>query len=559
MMSNRSTLLLLLCLASLGFAQKKKETPDMTMWRGGKITFDVGLGLDMLGVGTGSALGGGILSPRLANGAAAVFSNPAELTLLTAPQMVFDAKLGLGTGTLGLKGNDLLTNKSLKSQTDSFLKDSSIFRFDKVNGFKSYSEVKNGAAGFNGQVNALTVAFPLRRGLVIALGSYYPIDVGVNLHLSDLSLKLRATRASGSQTIGIDFLLDMGLTANLLAQSNVLSTGIGWQALDGKKGSLSLGASAKRYDVRAVLGWSMPIEGLVSIQKNEAYFNNPDDKAIDFASGETNELKWNAHGDYRDTKWGFSIGAFYNALKLIGNALTALNISVVYDKAPSFTLFDPGATSESFQPVFLVGKFGGKGANSMQILIDSLKLSKPNLTRKTENVFSDRILLKQASSLSFGVDVGLRKHTLAVNYIRYFGDYSMRFSDYVLGKKLTSGVKFAADFELPEKMQGWGWLLLPVRLLYLDVDGLLFQAFQSRTGYSHPHYRFGGGVVLGNAIVQGIGNASTAKSLKNALNSPFPTGFALGRQYTIYDRFTVGVMVFGFPDVALKTSVAVGL
>jgi hypothetical protein len=547
-----------LLLASLN-GQSKKDTPDLTLWQGGKITFDASIGLELLGAGSGSALGGGLIAPRLKSGAAAVFSNPAELATITAPQIVLDSRFGVGSGTFGLSGNTLVSNKTLATQTDNFLKDSSIFRYDKVNGFKKYSVVNEGDASLNGEVSSFTAAFPLGKGVVAAIGSSYPLNIALNMHVSDLAMKLRANRVTGSQTITIDILLNLGVTTNLLLQSNVMSAGLGWYAYSGKKGSLSLGVSAKRYDVRAALGLDMPIDGVMSIQKNEAYFNNPDDRAIDFASGETNALYWNAKGDYRDKKWGFVVAANYNATRLIDSALAGLNFSFVYESVPSLTLYDANAVSESYQPVFLVGKMGGKGKDSMQIMIDSLRLSKPNLTRSTHNVFSDKIVLTQPSSLTIGTDVGFGPHTVSFNYVHYFKEFSMNFSDYTLGKKLGSGIKFGADFKFPDRLRGWGWLLVPVRLLYLDVDGLLLQAFASSTGYSNPHYRFGGGAVFGTAIVQGIENKSTAKNLKDALNSPLPTGFALGRQYTIFDRYTIGMMVLGYPDIAMKTSVCVNL
>jgi hypothetical protein len=65
--------------------------------------------------------------------------------------------------------------------------------------------------------------------------------------------------------------------------------------------------------------------------------------------------------------------------------------------------------------------------------------------------------------------------------------------------------------------------------------------------------------MFGTPIVSGIGKAETAKNLRDALNTPIPLGFALGRQYTIFQRFTVGVLVFGFPDLALRTSVGIDL
>lgn len=556
--SVKKILSILLIVSSLALAQKTKDTPTLSAWQGGTISFDVGLGLNMLGVGTGSAIAGGVLSPRLNNGAASIFFNPAELTSLTSPNIILDSRFGIGTGTFGMKGNSLLSDQQLSEQTDSFLKDSSIFLFDKVNGFKIPSKVSSGSAGFLGQLTSFSVGIPLSHGLVLGFGSYYPIDINIGLHVSDLSMKLRATRETGTQTIGIDFLLNMALTTNLLIRSNVMNVGLGYEVFNKNYGQLSLGASAKRYDVRTVLNLDMPIDGLISIQKVEYYFNNPADRAVDFSSGETNTLKWTAHGDYRDTKWGFTVGAYYNGVRFIDSALSALNISIVYDYAPSFTMVDPLAKSESYSPVFLVGKPGGKGKDSMQILIDSLKLSKPNLTRTTENVFSNTLSLKQASSLTFGLDLGLGKHTIAFNYVKYFGDYAMTFSDYQIGKKLTSGIKLAADFTMPPRLAGWSWLLLPVRLLYLDIDGLLFQAFQSQTGYENSHYRFGGGIVMGTAIANGM-KPETAKSLRSALDTPLPTGFTLGRQYTIYSRYTIGVMVFGLPDIAFKTSVGIEL
>jgi hypothetical protein len=544
--------------ATIASAQKSDETPTLTEWRGGTISFDAGLGLNMLGAGMGSATAGGVLSPRLNNGAASIFYNPAELFSLTSPNIIIDSRIGIGTGTFGLAGNSLLSDQELSTQTDTFLKDSSIFKYDKVNGFKVPSKVSSGSAGFPGRLTSFSVGIPVAPGLAIGFGSYYPIDMNIGLRVSDVSMKLQAARETGTQTIGIDFLLNLGVTSDMIVRSNVMNFGFGVEAFNKPYGQLSLGASAKRYDVRTMLDLDMTVDGLISIQKVEYYFNNPADRAIDFASGETNALGWSAHGDYRDTRWGFTVGAYYNALALIDSSMSALNVSIVYDKSPSFTMTDANAKSVSYEPAFLVGKPGGTGSDSMQIMIDSLKLSKPNLTHPTQNVFSTTMTLNQASSLTLGLDLGFGRNTLALNYVKYFGDYALTFADYRIGKTLSSGVKVGADFAMPSRLEGWSWLLLPVRLLFLDIDGMLFQAFPSTTGYTNSHYRFGGGVVTGTAIASGM-KAETASSLRTTLGSPLPVGFSMGRQYTIFSRYTIGVMVFGVPDIAFKTTLGIML
>ncbi|MCK9410078.1 MAG: hypothetical protein M0R68_13205 [Bacteroidetes bacterium] len=552
----KKILFLLFFSSSYILAQSASDTPTLTSWRGGIVNFQAGIGLNMLGVGTASATAGGVLSPRLNNGAASIFYNPAELITLRRPHVIIDSRLGVGTDLFGIEGNTLLSDQTLSQQTDDFLKDTSIFIYDKKNGFKLPSKVKNGSAGLLGQFTSFSVGIPIARGLVLGFGSYYPMDLSLGFRVSDVSMKLRATRETGTQTIGIDILLNMAVSTNLLIRSNVMNIGLGYELMNNRFGQLSIGVTGKRYDVRTVLDLDLPIDGLIAIQKSEYYFNDPLDRAIDFEAGETNALKWKAHGDYRDTRWGGTFGIYYNAVRYIDTAIAALNLSVLYEYAPSFTMDDPLANSKSYAPVFLVGKPGGTGADSMQILIDSLRLSKPSLTKETHNVFSNTLTVSQASSLTLGMDLGFGAHTIALNYVHYFGEYGFIFDRYHVTKKLTSGIKVGLDFTLPNRMTGWNWLLLPVRLLYLDVDGLLFQAFQSSTGYRNSHYRLGGGVVLGSADAHGM-DPDMAKSLRTSLGTVLPTGFALGRQYTIFARYTVGVLVFGIPDIAFKTSLGI--
>ena len=95
-------------------------------------------------------------------------------------------------------------------------------------------------------------------------------------------------------------------------------------------------------------------------------------------------------------------------------------------------------------------------------------------------------------------------------------------------------------------------LTLPIRLLFLDIDGLLFQTFRGVTGYKNSHYRFGTSFMLGDGIVT-VNN----DSLLDILDLPLPRSFSMGRQYTIFDHLDVGVTVLAFPDFMLKYSFGV--
>jgi len=113
------------------------------------------------------------------------------------------------------------------------------------------------------------------------------------------------------------------------------------------------------------------------------------------------------------------------------------------------------------------------------------------------------------------------------------------------------------DVKLADKVKGASWLLLPLRMFpFFDFDGMIFQLLGNYTKYSNPHYRFEGGLVTGDGIVEGIAKAEDRKSMKKALDSVFPTGIAISREYTIYDKLHVGVMVFGFPDFAMRYGIA---
>jgi len=128
---------------------------------------------------------------------------------------------------------------------------------------------------------------------------------------------------------------------------------------------------------------------------------------------------------------------------------------------------------------------------------------------------------------------------------------------YEIGKETSFGLKLAANFAFDDELEGWGYAAIPIRLLYLDIDGLLFQIFRSVTDYRNPHYRVALGAVFGNEIMSDFGKDYN-DIIKTAFSLPYPYGFSLSRQYTVFNNLNVGVMIFGFPDLALKFSIGYG-
>jgi len=125
-------------------------------------------------------------------------------------------------------------------------------------------------------------------------------------------------------------------------------------------------------------------------------------------------------------------------------------------------------------------------------------------------------------------------------------EYSFQFDKYKIGKNLTAGLKLGASFRMPDELNGWNWAYLPLRLLYLDFDGMLMQLFKNQTHYQNSYYKVSGGVMFGDAIVEGIFDKDQAKSLKDGLNLPLPSGFALTREYNVFEYVNCLFPIFNF-------------
>ncbi len=542
---------LLILGARLTLAQSS-DTPEMSYWSGGNLNLNFQLNMNSTGFSPNGGTFGGVVSPNLQSGIYSVFGNPAELGKLSNPQIMFDAAWGISTGTLGLSQNDLLSPSDIASSTDDFLKDTTTFIFNN-SGFKSYTEVNSldvslRKAGFG----SFAASVPISSMFNFGFGYTQPFAFSLDLAMANIRTALRTTKTVGNNETAIDFILNSDLKTKLSMRMSMLSFSLGVNfGAEKMADNFYAGLTLNKYSVFHRSYFNLYSNGMMVLNdNNEYYFNDPNDENLDRTKGETNALYWRADGSYSDSRWGVKFGLLLEPQE----SIPFMNMSLVVDYVPSFVLTDPNAASVSYQPKFLVGRFMGTKDEALDILIDSLSLAKPNLTVPTHNVFTDTVFLNMPSSLNFGLDFKLGDHTLALNLIKYFNEFSYQFDKYKIGKKISGGIKFGMDFKFPTQMEGWDWALMPVRLLYLDFDGLLFQLFGDETGYSNPHFRLGGGLMFGDAIVEGVEDKDQAKSLKDLFDMPLPSGFAFGKEYTVFNKLTISTVVYGYPDLFMKYS-----
>ena len=547
------TIILSILLLQQLLVAQDSDTPVMQYFDGGKMNFSFRLGLNGFGGGTGNGNFGGVISPSLNNGSASMFYNPAGLGFLKSTEFFFDSKVSFSLESFGAGKDDVISPDMIKDGLDDVLTDTATFIFPEEN-YRRDTEVKEADLGQAGGITAFGIAVPVTKNITAGLGYSILADVTMDLLVSGISTDLKTTKTVGSEETEIDIVLRNSFAMNMSLKLNQLVFSTGAEIFNDNKGHLNAGISAVRYSAGEYLFVNLNTTGMMILDNsNEYYFNNPNDKTLNSEAGERNDLFWRASGNYETTEWGFKFGTFYQYTDK-NSFLSHFKFSLIYDNMPKLTMVDENAYSESYQPKFLTGKFLGEDDDALDFVVDSIEITKPHLTVPTNNEFSDSVNISFPSSLLLGIDANFGDHTFALNIVKYFDELSYEFGKYKMGLNASTGIKAGFDFKFPEELKGWAWALLPVRLLYLDFDGLLLQAFQARTGYSDPHYRVGGGLIMGDPIVEGFSDEAQKADLESALNSGIPTGFALGRSYTVLENLRVGVLVFGFPNLALKYS-----
>jgi hypothetical protein len=413
-------------------------------------------------------------------------------------------------------------------------------------------------------LSSFALAVPVHRRFVVAAGMHYPLDLSLGLSATGIEAQFEGEQSLGDQSIGINVQMNLDAVLDLSMRINTFSFGMGGLLYEGRFGGLTAGVAFNRYQITHALRAGIQPEARVEVSGlREYFFNDPGDTGLDVVAGETNAFYWRAQGNFTDAAWGVRAGLVYQI------PWAGWNLSLAYNGTPTFRLSDDQAFAEGYVPSFIDLDASGEesvDAEGSLLAFDALNLAKPNLTQATGDSLGQVLTFRMPTSVTAGLDIALGPHTVAVNYIHYLNGFSYRGvygkpgenledNTFALGKDLTSGVRLGVDLKFPDRLKGGAWALIPVRLLFLDLDGLLFQALGKYTGYKNPHYRFGGGVGFGPAVLEGR-LAGQTEGLGTALGSPLPGGFSLGRQYTVFDNLDVGMMVFSVPDLLFRVSLA---
>lgn len=532
------------------YAQDDDSEPsELHLFRGGFLDVNFGLNLNNVGSSIGSGAMGGLITSRVKNGALNVNLNPALLGLMTEGQVSFSSRVGLGTSmTSGIKTSLRGTfNDEIESAiNDEFSNEANWTQFPET--YINPTKIRDFDLGFNDEISSISFAAPINDKYVIA-GSYnYPASINLDFGVTGLSAKLAQEQGTEEVAIRFDVLMNVSLLTEMRFRMSTLSIGGGMKLYESFDRKITAGATITRYQVDNTRKLKADLSGLVVVGgADERFFNNENDPNLNPELGESNAFFMDAYGSFQSTGYGAKIGFNYQLDERV-------NFSIVYDHVPDFDLVGKDKIASAFLPVFLVGSGDDILKGDIEVTLDSLQANKPNLTTERDiSSIVDDGTLRLPSSIKFGTDIVMGKHTMVLNYTNYLSELSFENGGQTIGKNLTYGIGLGFDFKMRDRFDsGWQLLSLPIRLLFLDFDGLLFQSLGRVTGYKDSHYRLGGNIVFGDGIV-------TVKNdgLRSTLGGTLPQSFSMGRQYTLFDKLDVGVTVLAIPDLFLKYSVAI--
>ncbi|MBO6535497.1 MAG: hypothetical protein JJ966_04700 [Balneolaceae bacterium] len=546
-----TVLIVLSVLPLAGWAQEEEneDANELHVFRGGYMDVNFGLNVNTVGSSLGSGSMGGVISSRVSNGALSVNLNPAHLTNLKKGYLAIDTRLGLGTNYISSVNKELLktVNEELDTAVnDEFSNEASWTTFPET--YIKPTEMRSLDVGFDDEIASIAFAAPISDNFTLAGAYTYPVSVNLDFGVTGLSAKLAQEQGTDEVAIRFDVLMNISLLTQMNFRMSSLSLGGGAKIFDTRRKKLSVGATVTRYELTNTRNLQADLSGLVVVGgADERYFNDPNDPNLNRDLGESNSFFMNAYGEFAATEYGTRLGLYYNLDD-------EFNLSIVYNQMPTFQMRGTNKVASAFLPVFLVGTGDEVLSGDIEVALDSLQANKPNLTteRDISSLVSDGEL-QIPSSLLLGIDFGLGKHTMAFNYSRYFGDLSFKHGSTTIGKAATHGLGLGFDFRMRDRWVSPAQILtLPVRLLFLDIDGLIFQSLGRFTGYKNSHYRIGGNVIIGEGIA-----TNDNESLRNNLGNPLPQSFSMGRQYTIFGNLDVGVTVLAVPDLMLKYSVGI--
>jgi len=527
-------------------------------FEGGFLQADIRLGSNLFGSGVGGGSFGRVQSAFQRIDGAVVFGNPAALSFVNHRQIGIETRFPLRNGLFGIGSPSLMSASTIRNRTDDILAD-----FDFPSDEEPvYTKVSQLSIGQPRQLSAFWFTWPVNENVGIGFGYRQPLLLASSIRGGGLLATFEGRQNSGGVAEQVNFLSEMALSSDAHLQLDELSVGTGGLLERYYIGSVWWGASLFRYSASASFNVDVHPQGLLTVSGTEQYFfNDPQDPNLDLMSGESNAFFWKMRAGYKGSGMGARIGLVHRSYR------DRWGTSFLLSVPPTLHLWDPSAMAESWLPKFvdLGGAINNNTDDTIDLLdIDGLDLSKPNLTRRTRDYLGPQVIVHLPTSLTVGLDVPLGRHRLVVNVLRYWGRMALR-GDYgkesgevqtfLFGKKPTWGIRGGIDFARGDALSGYGFWTVPLRILTLDIDGLLFQLISGPEGYANAHYRIGAGVGWGSPIVDGLENTlvSDAERLLGGLT---PMSFSIGRAYTVHSRLDVGVHVFGLPDMIMRFSMA---
>ncbi|NBV31191.1 MAG: hypothetical protein EBR93_01420, partial [Bacteroidetes bacterium] len=161
------------------------DKPELNLWMGGDINVDFGLNMNLVGGGSGSSMMGGVISNRVDNGAASIFTNPASLGFQKKRSFIMDGRLGLGNWSVGSVNDEILEtiNDEISSGSSDIVEDPDNF-FLQDESFVQYSTLNNLRAGLPQQLGSFSVAWPLHDLFTLGFGYTRPVDLNLRLQTS---------------------------------------------------------------------------------------------------------------------------------------------------------------------------------------------------------------------------------------------------------------------------------------------------------------------------------------------------------------------------------------
>lgn len=534
-------------------AQQSEEF-RLSAYEGGTLRGNFRLGSNLLGSGVGAGSFGRVQSSLGKVDGATLFGNPAHLSFLNKPQLGFEFRFPIRNGSFGLGPESFWTDSRIRERTDEWLTN---LEYVGETG-PAYTRVSRLSAGQPRQLSAFWLNWPVSEHVAIGFGYRQPFLATSSARLSGYGTRLTGKQSSNLGLVQVDVLSELAGTMQADVSLDEITIGTGGLLERYYFGSVWWGISFFRYDAAAHLDLDARGDGHVAVAgSGERFFND----GGDLLSGETsNDLFWRMRADYQDAGFGTRIGFVHRSYT------ERYGTSVLFTVPPILRMQDPRAFAESWLPAFVTldGTMDPSDPDNVEILdINRIDLDQPNATRRSRDYLGPEVTLRLPTQVTIGLDARLGKHALVLNGIRYWGSLTAEgqygrengvIQSFRYGMEPTWGFRAGLDLErtLDDR---FNFLWIPVRILTLDLDGLLFELMGDRVSYDEPRYRFAGGFSWGQAITEGSKDTVKA-SVRNAITGVTPISFSVGRTYRLRERTHVGVHVAGFPDLLWRFSLA---